>query len=115
MKLQTIPASPKVVAQSPTRLIRLPRVLERTARTRSAHYRDIQSGLFPPGVKIGARAAAWPEPEVETIVLAQIAGASAAELRELVAQLLAARKDAYKDLRHPATRNEPSRLIDRAG
>jgi prophage regulatory protein len=74
------------------RLLRLPAVLDRRARTRSAHYRDIASGLYPPPVRLGARCSAWPEHEVDIVLRAQIAGASSDGLRALVTRLIAERR-----------------------
>lgn len=74
------------------KLLRLPEVLELRKRSRSAHYKDIQDGLFTPSVQIGPRAVGWPEHEVYTINAARIAGKSDGEIRELVIQLKAARK-----------------------
>lgn len=41
------------------KLLRLPEVLELRKRSRSAHYKDIQDGLFTPSVQIGPRAVGW--------------------------------------------------------
>lgn len=46
-------------------LIRLPAVIERTGRSRSRIYADIQAGAFPAPVKIGPRAIAFPADEIE--------------------------------------------------
>jgi prophage regulatory protein len=79
------------------RLLRLPQVLDRRARTRSAHYNDIACGTFTPPVHMGARCSAWPEHEVDAIIRAQIAGASDEDLRKLVMQLLADRAQLQRD------------------
>ena len=47
------------------RLLRLPQVLERTGLSRSMVYLLESQGRFPGRVKVGARAVAWPEDEVE--------------------------------------------------
>ena len=77
-----------------TTIIRLPAVLRERARSRSAHYLDIQQGLFTPPVQIGLRAVGWPASEVAAINAARIAGKTDAQIRELVTQLEAARKSA---------------------
>lgn len=52
--------------QVPTeRLLRLPEVRHRVALSRSSIYDRIKAGTFPPPVRIGARAVAWPESRVE--------------------------------------------------
>ncbi len=74
------------------RILRLPAVLDKRGRSRSAHYLDIQQGLFTRPVPVGARAVGWPEHEVDVLNAARIAGKSVAEIRLLVASLQAARK-----------------------
>lgn len=71
---------------------RLPEVLKQRGRSRSAHYLDIQQGLFTSPVSIGARAVGWPSCEVMAINAARIAGKGDDEIRALVRELEAARK-----------------------
>jgi len=75
-------------------ILRLPAVLCERGRSRSAHYLDIQQGLFTHAVKIGFRAVGWPTAEVAAINAARIAGKSEGEIRQLVSTLEAARKSA---------------------
>lgn len=75
-------------------ILRLPAVLRERGRSRSAHYLDIQQGLFTPPVPIGLRAVGWPAGEVAVLNAARIAGKSDDEMRALVAKLIAARKAA---------------------
>ena len=72
-------------------ILRLPAVLAERGRQRSSHYLDIKQGLFPPPVRIGARAVGWPAAEVAAVNAARIAGKSDADIRALVAELIAAR------------------------
>lgn len=74
------------------KLLRLPAVLAARGRRKSAHYDDIRAGVFPPPVAIGAWSVAWPESEVAAINSARIAGATDAEVRALVLQLVALRR-----------------------
>ncbi|MCB1850773.1 MAG: AlpA family phage regulatory protein [Gammaproteobacteria bacterium] len=74
------------------KLLRLPAVLRARGRSRSAHYLDIQEGLFTSPVSIGLRAVGWPEHEVDAINSARIAGKTDSQIRELVIKLEAARK-----------------------
>jgi prophage regulatory protein len=75
-------------------ILRLPSVLRERGRSRSAHYLDIQQGLFTHPVSIGPRAVGWPAGEVAALNAARIAGKSEEEVRTLVAELEAARKAA---------------------
>lgn len=76
--------------------IRLPGVLSATGNGRTKQYQDIRDGLFTKPVAIGTRARAWPVYEVEAINAARVAGKTDDEVRELVAQLEAARKAAHR-------------------
>jgi prophage regulatory protein len=73
-------------------ILRLPAVIRTRGRSRSAHYLDIQQGLYTRPVAIGLRAVGWPESEVWALNAARIAGQTEAEIRELVEKLEAARK-----------------------
>ena len=78
-------------------LLRLPAVLKRTGDSRSAHYKRISDGTFPPPIKIGLRATAWPDSEVTAIVAARIAGKTESEIRDLTAELVSQRASACRD------------------
>ena len=80
-----------------TAMLRLPAVLKARGVSRSAHYADVAGGLFTRPVAIGARAKAWPEPEVEKLNAARIAGADDAAVKRLVTRLEAARA-AYAEI-----------------
>lgn len=73
-------------------ILRLPAVLRERGRSRSAHYFDIQQGLFTHPVQIGLRAVGWPSCEVAALNAARIAGKPDDEIRALVVKLEAARK-----------------------
>ena len=75
-------------------ILRLPAVLHERGRSRSAHYLDIQQGLFTHPVSIGARAVGWPSDEVAALNAARIAGKTDEQIRALVVALEAARKTA---------------------
>jgi len=47
------------------RLIRLPEVLRKTGYARSSLYRMIKNDEFPAPIKIGERASAWVESEID--------------------------------------------------
>ncbi|ENS0905421.1 AlpA family phage regulatory protein [Escherichia coli] len=46
------------------KLIKLPRVIEITGKSRARIYDDIKSDTFPKPIKIGPRAVAWIEEEI---------------------------------------------------
>ncbi|MEY2735275.1 MAG: hypothetical protein RLZ58_684 [Pseudomonadota bacterium] len=54
-----------MTASFPEALLRLPEVSARVGLRRSALYAAVQAGTFPPPVRIGKRAVAWPESEVQ--------------------------------------------------
>ena len=73
-------------------LLRQPEARTRCAcRSRSAWYRWIAEGLAPRPVRIGPNTAAWPAAEIDALIAARIAGADDAAVRELVAEMNAAR------------------------
>ncbi|MDI1254123.1 AlpA family transcriptional regulator [Thermomonas sp.] len=59
------------------RLLRLPEVKARTGYSRSEVYRRIAAGDFPAPVKLGERASAWPEHEINAWCQARIAARDA--------------------------------------
>ena len=75
-------------------ILRLPAVLRERGRSRSAHYLDIQQGLFTRPVAIGLRAVGWPADEVAALNAGRISGKTDEEVRALVVKLEAARKAA---------------------
>lgn len=74
------------------KILRLPAVLDARGRSRSSHYCDIAQGLYTRPIKIGLRAAGWPDNEVAILNDAYIAGMSGDDLRALVRKLEAERK-----------------------
>ena len=73
-------------------ILRLPAVKLATGLSRSTLYLRIAQGVFTHPVSLGGRAVGWPAHEVATLNAARIAGKPDSEIRELVAQLEAARK-----------------------
>lgn len=50
------------------RLLRLPQVLERVGYKRSRFLDLVRQGVFPKPVRLGARAVAWPESQIDALV-----------------------------------------------
>ena len=57
----------------PHKVLRLPAVMDRTGLGSSFIYLLIQRGEFPKPIKIGARAVAWIEPEVDVWIEERLA------------------------------------------
>lgn len=76
------------------RILRVAAVQEATGQSRAGLYARISEGLWPRPVKIGPRAAGWPDDEVAAVQAAVIAGRPAQEIRALVRRLEAARCEA---------------------
>jgi len=72
--------------------LRLRGVLARKGDSRSSTFVQIGDGLFPPPVKLGPRASAWPDYEVDAINAARIADWADDEIRLLVSELIELRK-----------------------
>ena len=73
-------------------LLRFPAVIDRAGLSRSSLYSRVSQGLWPPPIKLGQRASAWPEHEISALNAARVSGKSDAQIRDLVAELIAARK-----------------------
>ena len=58
------------------RLLRMKEVLIRTGFSRSAIYQKIAEGSFPRQIKIGARAAAWLESDIDTWISEKVKASS---------------------------------------
>lgn len=74
-------------------LDRRPAVEAATGRSCSSLYLDMSRGLFPPPVRIGARAVAWPRHEYQRVVAARVAGKGDEEIKALVRELVASRRE----------------------
>jgi prophage regulatory protein len=72
--------------------LKLPVLKQKLGKSKSAIYLDIQEGLFPRPVPLGARAVGFPEHEADAINAARMAGMDDDEIRELVIELEAKRK-----------------------
>jgi len=48
-----------------TKFLRLPKVQDRTGKSRSTIYKGVNDGTFPKPIKIGPRAVGWLESEIE--------------------------------------------------
>ena len=53
------------MSQGAKRFLRLPSVKARTGLSRSELYRRVQAGAFPQPIKVGARAVAWIESDID--------------------------------------------------
>jgi prophage regulatory protein len=74
-------------------LVRLPGVIAMTGMGRATVYDFMDRGLFPMPIKIGPKLAAWPADEVSKINAARIAGRNNDEVKALVSDLMAERKN----------------------
>ena len=63
--------------QKSERLLRLPAVLDRVGYKRSRFLDLVRQGVFPRPVKLGARAVAWPESQIDELVDRLAAGKGA--------------------------------------
>ena len=74
---------------------RLKAVLAATGLSRSTLYLRISQRLFTRQISLGGRVVGWPAREVAALNAARIAGKSDEQVRQLVAQLEAARASAF--------------------
>jgi prophage regulatory protein len=75
-------------------IYRLPKLCTHTGYSRSSIYKAVNAELWPPPIHLTAKSIGWPSNEVDAMIAARIRGCSDAEIRELVQQLLAARRHA---------------------
>ncbi len=61
------------------RILRRPKVSERTGKSRSTIYAEMAEGKFPRPVRIGPRAVGWVESEIDAYLAALIAERDADE------------------------------------
>jgi prophage regulatory protein len=78
----------------PDTILRLKALIVITGLSRSTIYLRISQGLFTKPISLGGRAVGWPASEVGALIAARIAGRTDAVVRDLVARLEAARKEA---------------------
>ncbi|WP_288960471.1 AlpA family phage regulatory protein [uncultured Sulfitobacter sp.] len=73
--------------------MKTPAVCAATGMKRPTLYEHMAKGLFPRPIKLGPKLATWPEDEVAKINAARIAGKSEDEIKALVEELTAERKN----------------------
>ena len=77
-------------------ILRMPAVKSESGLSRSTIYLRVSQRLWTRPVLLGARAVGWPSDEVAALNAARISGKTDDEIRDLVAKLEAARKDAME-------------------
>jgi len=55
-------------ATSPSRLLRLPSVLERVGISKTEFYRRVKQGTAPTAIRLGANSVAWLESDIEQYI-----------------------------------------------
>ena len=89
-------------------ILRIDAVLKETGeRSKTGIYNRVKEGVFTKSVPIGQRITGWPEPEVKTIVAAQVAGQTPEQIRGLVKSLHAQRAERFKMLAQQVQQAEP--------
>ena len=83
-------------SEKPLAMIRRRVILSRYGISNTAFYQRINSGLHTAGVSLGGQCVGWPSHEVDAIISARIAGKTDDEIRALVDQLHAARKEVVR-------------------
>jgi prophage regulatory protein len=74
------------------RLLREPEVRKAFGyRSTTSVYNSLSEGLITKPIRIGQRAVAWPEVEIELIIGARIAGKTDEQIKQLVSNLTARR------------------------
>lgn len=74
------------------RILRLRDVLQRYGKSRSTVYLEIRRGVWPQPIALGGRLSGWLESETDAMIRARVAGKSDEEIRQLVTELVSARR-----------------------
>lgn len=69
-------------------------IAERRGQSRPHIWRLVKQGDLPKPVKLSAGCTRWPAHEIEAIDRARLAGANDADIRKLIADMYAARRQA---------------------
>jgi prophage regulatory protein len=80
-------------------ILRMPAVKTESGLSRSTIYLRVSQRLWTKPVPLGARAVGWPSDEVEALNAAPHCRKTDDEIRDIVATLEAARKDAMECVR----------------
>jgi len=81
----------------PESLIRLNQVEAKTGYKKSMVYDLMSKGVLPGSIRIGDRAVAWIASEIDSVIDARILGKTEEEIRTLVRNLIARRKQIIVD------------------
>ncbi|HIF9094338.1 helix-turn-helix transcriptional regulator [Photobacterium damselae] len=74
-------------------IIRLPAVLKTVGISRATLYKQIQAGLFPRPINLGARSVGWVADEVDALINARIQGVDNEGIEQLILSIHKARND----------------------
>lgn len=69
-------------------------IADRLRVSRVTPWRRAKDGLLPPPIRLSPGCTRWPAHEIEAIDRARLAGADDADIRKLVLELIAARRQA---------------------
>jgi prophage regulatory protein len=64
-RLSAVAASASCEQHNPTRILRLPEVMDRVGICRASIYQNMGQGTFPKSISLGARAVGWLESEID--------------------------------------------------
>jgi prophage regulatory protein len=86
-------------------LLKLPQVKAKTKKSTAGIYGDMRAGLFPKQFKIGSRAVAWLDHEIDAYIQALAMGKTRNEVEILIKEMLDRRGsniiDAWTELQNP--------------
>jgi prophage regulatory protein len=78
--------------KAPPRIVRKPEALTMLGISKSTLFNRINAGLIPPSINLGGRACGWLEEEIQTVLMALVANRKTDDIKELVKDLVKARK-----------------------
>ena len=78
-------------------LSRMPIAMKRTGFSKSTIYNKINAGIFPQSIRVGLRAVAFVESELDAYLNALIQGKSNEQIKELILELVEQRQRLESD------------------
>lgn len=92
-------------------LLRLPAVLGLSGLCRTVFYDQMADSLWTQPVSIGSRAVAWPAHEIAAVIAARVSAQTDEQIRALVRELEAARKNAPKTIAEMCVTNADQNAV----
>lgn len=92
------------------KMLRKPEALKKTGLGATSFYYQIKKGVMPPPIKLGEKAAAYLEHELDAVIACRAGGGTESDLREVVEYLVNHREYLFDQV---LTQNNMSPRVER--